>query len=91
LEQRLSSKEKQKRVTNMLGYDFEIIYKQGKHNGVAHALSRKEEETKGSLCSMSMPQSDWVEEARIKWNQDQEVCKFIQKLHEDPSSVEKKI
>jgi hypothetical protein len=27
LQQRLSSEEKQKWVTNMLGYDFEIIYK----------------------------------------------------------------
>jgi hypothetical protein len=46
LEQRLSSEEQQKWVTKMLGYDFEIIYKKGKHNIVADALSRKEEETK---------------------------------------------
>jgi hypothetical protein len=49
----------------MLGYEFEIIYKKGKHNIVAVALSRKEEETKGSLCSISIPHFDWVEEARI--------------------------
>ena len=42
LEQRLSSKEKQKWVTNMLGYDFEIIYKNGKQNMVENALSRKD-------------------------------------------------
>jgi len=30
LEQRLSSEEKQKWVTKMLGYDFENIYKNGK-------------------------------------------------------------
>jgi len=30
LEQKLSSEEQQKWVTNMLGYDFEIIYKNGK-------------------------------------------------------------
>ena len=30
LEQRLSSKEKQKWVTKMLVYDFEIVYKKGK-------------------------------------------------------------
>jgi hypothetical protein len=29
----------------MLGYDFESIYKKGKHNIVADALSRKGEET----------------------------------------------
>ena len=34
LKQRLSSKEKQKWVTKMLGYDFEIIYKKGKQNVV---------------------------------------------------------
>ena len=48
----------------MLGYDFEIIYKKGKHNVVVGALSRKEEETKGSLCVISIPQSDRVEEER---------------------------
>ena len=32
LEQRLSSKEQQKSITNMLGCDFEIIYKKGKLN-----------------------------------------------------------
>ena len=38
LEQRLSSEEKQKWVTKMLGYDFEIIYKKGKINVVLDAL-----------------------------------------------------
>jgi hypothetical protein len=65
LEQQLSSKEQQKWVTNMIGYEFKIIYKKGKNNIVAYALSRKEEETKGSLCAISFPHSDWVEEARI--------------------------
>jgi hypothetical protein len=70
LEKRLSSEEKEKWVTKMLGYDFEIIYKRGKHNVVADALSRKEEETKGSLCVISILKSDWVEEAKIEWKQD---------------------
>ena len=73
LKKRISSKEKQKWVTKVLGYDFEIIYKKGKHNVMKNSLSRKEEETKGSLCAISILQSDWVEEARIEWNQDQEV------------------
>jgi hypothetical protein len=45
-------------------YAFEIIYKKGKHNMVVDALSRKEEDVKGLLCAISIPQSDWVEEAR---------------------------
>jgi hypothetical protein len=35
LEQRLSSPEKQKWVTKLFGYDYEIIYKKGKDNVVA--------------------------------------------------------
>jgi hypothetical protein len=73
----------------MLGYDFEIIYKKGKQNMVADALSRKEEDTEGLLCVISIPQSDWVEEARIEWKQDQKVCKIIQQLQEDPSALDK--
>jgi hypothetical protein len=61
----------------MLGYDFQSIYKKEKHNIVVDAISRKEEETEGSLCVISIMQSNWVEEARIEWKQDQEVCKII--------------
>ena len=42
LEQQLSLDAQQKWVTKMLGYDFEIVYKKGKHNIVEDALSRKE-------------------------------------------------
>ena len=57
LEKLLSSEEKQKWVAKILGHDFEIIYKEGKHNIVEDALSRKEE-TMGSLCIISIPQSN---------------------------------
>jgi hypothetical protein len=73
----------------MLCYDYEIIYKKGKHNIVVDALSRKEEETKGSLCNIYIPQFDWVEEEMIEWKQDQEVCKIIQQLQEDSSALNK--
>ena len=46
----------------MLGYEFEIIYKKGKQNMVAGALSRKEEDTEGLLCAISILQSIWMEE-----------------------------
>ena len=54
LEQRLSSEEQHKWVTNMLGYDFEIIYKKGKQNVVADALSRKGEDVEVLVCSISI-------------------------------------
>jgi hypothetical protein len=48
LEQHISSPEKQKWVTKIFGYDYEIIYKKGKDNVVADALSQKYEH-EGSL------------------------------------------
>jgi hypothetical protein len=53
LEQRLSSPKQHKWVTNMLGYDCEIIYKKRKENVVIDVLSRKYEE-KGSLSTLSL-------------------------------------
>ena len=72
----------------MLACDFQIIYTKGKHNVVADALSRKEEETKGSLCSISISQSNWMEEARIEWKKHQEVCNTIQQLQEEHNSLD---
>ena len=81
-EQIISSEEQQKWVTNMLGYDFEIIYKKGKLNVVADALSRKNEEVEALLCAISIIQLDWITEARDEWKKDEEVWTLIQKLQQ---------
>ena len=86
LEQRLSSEEKQKWVKKMLGYEFEIIYKKGKQNVVADALSRKDEDVEALLYAISIIQPDWIVEARYEWKNDQEIWTFIQKLQQDPSA-----
>ena len=41
----------------MLGYDFEIIYKKGKQNVVANALSIKHEEIEGFIYVICLPRS----------------------------------
>ena len=64
-------KEKQKWVTKMLGYDFEIIYKKGKQNVVVDALSRKDEDVEAFLRAISIIQPDWVTEARDEWKNDE--------------------
>jgi hypothetical protein len=61
LEQRLSSPEKQKWVTKLFGYDYEIIYKKGKGNVVVDAISRKYED-EGSLFSLSFIVPDWLQD-----------------------------
>jgi hypothetical protein len=86
LEQRLSSEEQQKWVTKMLGYDFEIIYKKGKQNVVADALSRKDEDVEALLCAISIIQLDWINEAREEWKNDEEVWALIRKLRQDSST-----
>jgi hypothetical protein len=60
LEQCISSQRKQKWVTKIFGYDYEIIYKKGKENVVADALSRKYED-EGSLFSLSFIVPYWLQ------------------------------
>eukprot|EP00253_Pinus_taeda_P011542 PITA_11542 len=69
----------------MLGYDFEIIYKKGKQNVVADALSRKDEDVEALLCAISIIQPDWINEASEEWKNDEEVWTLIQKLQQDSS------
>ena len=68
----------------MLGYDFEIIYKKGKLNVVADAISRKYEDLEAMICSISIIQLDWITEIRDEWKYDEEVWKLIQKFQQDP-------
>jgi hypothetical protein len=86
LEQRLSSEEQQKWVTKILGYDFEIVYKNGKQNFVADALSRKDEDVEAFLCAISIIQPDWIIEARDEWKNDEKVWTRIQRLQQDSSA-----
>eukprot|EP00253_Pinus_taeda_P018408 PITA_18408 len=70
----------------MLAYDFEIICKKGKKNVVVDALSRKDEDVEALLCTISIIQPDWINEARDEWKTDEEVWELIQKLQQDPST-----
>ena len=77
LEQRLYLEENKKWVTNMLGYDFEIIYKNEKPNDVVDALSRKDEDVEALFCVISIIQPDWINEARDEWKKDEEDRKSV--------------
>jgi hypothetical protein len=82
LEQRISSPKQQKWVTNLFGYDYEIIYKKGKNNVVADALSRKYEE-EGSIFSLSFIVPDWLQAVHQEWLQDPKSSHLIQQLQID--------
>ena len=64
----------------MLGYDFEIIYKNGKQNVVVDALSRKDEDVEALLYAISIIQPDWIAEVMDEWKNDKKIWTFIQKL-----------
>ena len=63
----------------MLGYDYEIIYKKGKDNRVADALSCQFEE-ESTLLAISLPIPDWIEEARKEWFSHPWLSQHINKL-----------
>jgi hypothetical protein len=79
LEQRISSQEKQKWVTKIFGYNYEIIYKKGKDNVVVGALSQKYED-EGSFFSLSFIVSDWLQAVCQEWLQDPKSSYLIQQL-----------
>jgi hypothetical protein len=69
----------------MLGYDFEIVYRKGKQNVVANALSRKDEDVESLLCAILILQPEWIIEANNEWKNDEEVWTLIHKLEQDPN------
>ena len=72
----------------MLGYNFEIIYKKGKQNVVADAVSRKDEDVESLLCAISIIQPDWINEAREEWKNDEQMWALIRKLQQDSSTFD---
>jgi len=70
----------------MLGYDLEIIYKKWNQNVVAGALSRKDGDVKALLCTISIIEPNWINEAREECKNDEEVWELIQKLQQDSNT-----
>jgi hypothetical protein len=82
LEKRLSSTQHKKWLTKMKRFDFAIIYKKGKDNVVANALSRIEEAS--ILYSIPM----WFEETLYEWKNDNDTKQKIQCIKEGMNSME---
>lgn len=57
LSQALTTPAQQNWAAKLLGFDFEIVYKEGKHNKAADALSRRDEDLE--LSAVSIPQ--WID------------------------------
>ncbi|KAK8957341.1 hypothetical protein KSP39_PZI000693 [Platanthera zijinensis] len=79
LEQRLASPLQQKWLTKLLGYDYEIVYKKGKENTVADALSRFPE---GSLSHVSGPVIASLDDIQAEVLQDPALRAIVEALQQ---------
>lgn len=66
MEERLPFPKQNKCIAKMLGYDYEIIYKRGRDNVIADALSRQYEDA-SSLLALYVPITRWLETTRQEW------------------------
>ncbi|GAU42300.1 hypothetical protein TSUD_136860 [Trifolium subterraneum] len=84
LQQRIVTAEQQNWTAKLLGYDFEIVYKQGKLNKGADALSRVHE---GQINSM-ISQLKWIqiEQVRTENHLDERLSKIRTELLQHPGA-----
>ncbi|CAL5348860.1 unnamed protein product [Camellia sinensis] len=88
LEQRVGIPFQQKWITKLLGYDFEIIYRCGKENMAADALSRREDTTNNpaTLYAITFVSTNWLAEIKQSWISDPVVQQVIADLILDHTS-----
>lgn len=75
----------QKWLTKLLGYDYEIMFREGKENKVAHALSRVGMEQGSEITALSVVQTDWLQSLQQAWETDRELKLIIDQLTTDPN------
>lgn len=74
LEQRLSTLLQQKWLSNIIGFDYEIVYKTGAENKVADALSRlPENKNSGTLLQLTTSCNNWLGDLVKSYEGDNEV------------------
>ncbi|CAJ2661631.1 unnamed protein product [Trifolium pratense] len=85
LEQRLNTAFQQAWVAKLMGFDFEIHYKEGAHNVAADALSRKEG---AELLPMILnsASTDLYDSIKACWYSDMVLQQLIQDLQQNPNS-----
>ncbi|MCH79300.1 RNA-directed DNA polymerase (Reverse transcriptase), partial [Trifolium medium] len=85
LQQRMVTADQHNWAAKLLGYDFEIVYKPGKLNRGADALSRVNED--GEMCQ-AVSSVKWIDERSLKEGiqQDNHLQQVIKKLQENCDS-----
>ncbi|KAI5396610.1 hypothetical protein KIW84_062710 [Lathyrus oleraceus] len=85
MQQKIVTAEQQNWAAKLMGYDFEIIYKQGKLNKGADALSRVHE---GRELNTMNSMVTWAQGEQIKAEvqEDEKLQRIIAEIQQDPSS-----
>ena len=79
MEQKLTTLLQHKWLSKLLGYDYTVVYKKGKDNLVADALSRCHEQTlQCNAIHTTMPQ--WKQELKSSWENDELAQDLLVKL-----------
>ncbi|KAH0707575.1 hypothetical protein KY290_009957 [Solanum tuberosum] len=81
MEQKVTSALQQKRLTKLLGLDYEVQYKKRAENRVADALSRHEEQ--GQLLAISVSIPSWMQNVSNSYEGDPQVQDLITQLSID--------
>jgi hypothetical protein len=84
LQQKIVTADQQNWVAKLLGYDFDIVYKQGKLNRGADALSRINEGAE--MCAINS-YLKWTQEEQVQAEnqKDNKLQQIVKELQEDPS------
>jgi hypothetical protein len=85
MQQRIVTAEQQNWAAKLLGYDFEIVYKQGRLNKGADALSRMYEGTELNTIT-SVAQWDQKQQEAMELQQDEKLQVIVKALQQDPNS-----
>lgn len=83
LQQRVINADQQNWAAKLLGYDFEIVYKQGRLNRGADALSRINE---GLELNTINSYVKWMQEEQVRAEnkQDEKLQRITKEVQEDP-------
>lgn len=86
ISQIVQTPEQQVYLSKLLGYDYLIQYKAGKHNVVADALSRPIAEPEGQCLVLSMPNFIFLEQLQQSLTNNTEFLSLLQQIQQHPTS-----
>lgn len=86
LEQRITTPEQQKWIAKLVGFDYEIVYRPGKENNAADALSRRSSHAELATLAVSAPTSDIWNQIAAATVTDDELAPIVDRIQKGDRS-----